>query len=83
MEQIAEQLMHDANKGFINKNDLLIACLETMTENQIYKMAIKNDFIITEDDSAITNPSNLDDDTDDTQSIQEKIIDAVLARHGD
>jgi|DEB0MinimDraft_6_1074348.scaffolds.fasta_scaffold17481_4 hypothetical protein len=80
MEQIAEQLMYDANKGFINKNDLLLACLETMTENQIYKMAIKNDFIITEDDSAITNPSQIDDDT---QSIQEKIIDAVLARHGD
>lgn len=80
MEQIAEQLMYDANKGFINKNDLLVACLETMTENQIYKMAIKNDFIITEDDSAITNPCNLDDDT---QSAQERIIDAVLARHGD
>jgi len=80
MEQIAEQLMYDANKGFINKNDLLLACLETMTENKIYKMAIKNDFIITEDDSAITNPSQIDDDT---QSIQEKIIDAVLARHGD
>jgi len=80
MEQIAEQLIYDANKGFINKNDLLLACLETMTENQIYKMAIKNDFIITEDDSAITNPSQIDDDT---QSIQEKIIDAVLARHGD
>jgi len=78
MEQLAEQLLDDANKRFIDKNELLEACLEIMTEDQLYEMAIKNEFIKTEVD---------DDDyiviERDEQTTPEKIIDAVLARYGE
>lgn len=78
MEKLAEQLLEDAQKRFINKDDLLEACLETMTEDQLYEMAIKNEFIKTkiEDDDYIVVER-------DEQTTPEKIIDAVLARYGE
>ena len=78
MEQLAEQLLEDAQKRFINKDDLLEACLETMTEDQLYEMAIKNEFIKTkiEDDDYVVVER-------DEQTTPEKIIDAVLARYGE
>jgi len=77
MEQLAEQLLDDANKRFIQKDDLLVACLETMTEDQLYEMAIKHGYIKTEvepDDYITPDPD---------MSTPEKIIDAVLARYGE
>ena len=78
MEKLAEQLLEDAQKRFISKDDLLEACLETMTEDQLYEMAIKNEFIKTkiEDDDYIVVER-------DEQTTPEKIIDAVLARYGE
>jgi hypothetical protein len=78
MEKLAEQLLEDAQKRFINKDDLLEACLETMTEDQLYDMAIKNEFIKTkiEDDDYIVVER-------DEMTTPEKIIDAVLARYGE
>jgi hypothetical protein len=78
MEKLAEQLLEDAQKRFINKDDLLEACLETMTEDQLYEMAIKNEFIKTkiEDDDYIVVER-------DEMTTPEKIIDAVLARYGE
>jgi ribonucleotide monophosphatase NagD (HAD superfamily) len=78
MEQLAEQLLDDANKRFIDKNELLEACLEIMTEDQLYEMAIKHGFIKTEveDDDYIVVER-------DEQTTPEKIIDAVLARYGE
>jgi len=81
MSPLAEQLLHDARKKFIDKDDLLIACLKNMTEDQLYEMAIEYGFIVTEDEDAIPHIDNLDDD--DSRTVQDKIIDAVLARHGE
>ena len=78
MEKLAEQLLEDAQKRFIQKDDLLIACLETMTEDQLYEMAIKNEFIKTkveEDDYVL--------ERNEEMTTPEKIIDAVLARYGE
>jgi len=79
MSPLAEQLLHDARKKFIDKDDLLIACLKNMTEDQLYEMAIDYGFIVTEDEDAIPHIDNLDDDY--SRTVQDKIIDAVLARH--
>jgi len=81
MSPLAEQLLHDARKKFIDKDDLLIACLKNMTQDQLYEMAIEYGFIVTEDEDAIPHIDNLDDD--DSRTVQDKIIDAVLARHGE
>jgi len=79
MEQLAKQLLEDARNRFIQKDDLLEACLEVMTEDQLYEMAIANDFIKTkvEDDDYLVV------DRDSEQTTPEKIIDAVLARYGE
>jgi len=81
MSPLAEQLLHDARKKFIDKDDLLIACLKNMSEDQLYEMAIDYGFIVTEDEDAIPHIDNFDDD--DSRTVQDKIIDAVLARHGE
>lgn len=77
MEKLAQQLLEDAKNRYIHKDDLLIACLETMTEDQLYEMSINNEFIKTSvesDDYVTPHPD---------QSTPEKIIDAVLARYGE
>jgi hypothetical protein len=78
MEDLAKQLLEDAQRRFIDRDELLEACLEVMTEDQLYEMAIKNDFIKTKID---------DDDyivvERDEMTTPEKIIDAVLARYGE
>ena len=76
MEKLAEQLLADANKRFIDKNELLNACLESMTEDQLFEMAIKYEFIRANesDDPMVVNPD---------QSTPERIIEAVLARYGE
>jgi hypothetical protein len=77
MEKLAEQLLADANKRFIDKNELLNACLESMTEDQLFEMAISYDYIKTKSepgDHPVINPD---------QSTPERIIDAVLARYGE
>ena len=77
MEKLAQQLLEDANKRFIDKNELIFACLSIMTEDQLYEMSIKHKFIQTEsdpDDFVRVHPD---------QSTPEKIIDAVLSRYGE
>ena len=76
MEALAKQLFEDANKKFIAKHELLEACLETMTEDQLFEMAIKYEFIRADesDDPMVVNPD---------QSTPERIIEAVLARYGE
>lgn len=74
MEKLAQQLLEDANKRYIDKDELLQACLESMTEDQLYEMAITHDYISTQEDIAVVNPD---------QSTPERIIDAVLARYGE
>ena len=74
MEKLAQQLLEDANKRYIDKDELLHACLESMTEDQLYEMAITHDYISTQEDIAVVNPD---------QSTPERIIDAVLARYGE
>tara|TARA_A100001015_G_scaffold303802_1_gene394043 strand:+ start:7865 stop:8092 length:228 start_codon:yes stop_codon:yes gene_type:complete len=71
---LARQLFEDADRQIINKNDLLKACLRNMSEDQLYEMAIECGFIITEEPI---------EKIDMISSPQERIIDAVLARHGD
>ncbi len=78
MEKLAKQLFEDCNKKFIDKNELLQACLESMTEDQLYEMAIRYDYIKTKEEpgdyASVVNPD---------QSTPERIIDAVLARYGE
>jgi hypothetical protein len=76
MEALGKQLLEDANKRFIVKGELLEACLETMTEDQLFEMAIKYEFIRADesDDPMVVNPD---------QSTPERIIEAVLARYGE
>jgi hypothetical protein len=76
MEKLAEQLLADANKRFIDKNELLRACLSTLTADQLYEMAIRHGFLLTKEDVSA-------ELLDRSKSSQEKIIDAVLARHGE
>jgi hypothetical protein len=71
---LANQLFEDAEKHIINKDDLLKACLTNMSEDQLYEIAIEYGFIITEEPI---------EKVDMASSPQERIIDAVLARHGD
>tara|TARA_B110000858_G_scaffold103065_1_gene118198 strand:- start:1506 stop:1736 length:231 start_codon:yes stop_codon:yes gene_type:complete len=76
MEALAKQLFEDADKRFIDKTELILACLSTMTEDQLYEMAIKYEFIRANesDDPMVVNPD---------QSTPERIIEAVLARYGE
>jgi|TARA_B110000240_G_C13490439_1_gene449348 hypothetical protein len=76
MEKLSEQLLKDANNRFIDKNELLEACLSTLTADQLYEMAIENGFLLTKEDVSA-------ELLDQSKSSQEKIIDAVLARHGE
>jgi|TARA_B110000977_G_scaffold70013_1_gene95083 hypothetical protein len=73
MLKIANQLFEDAERedGF-NKAELLEACLSAMTEDQIYRMAINEGFVAVDH-------KGIDYD----KSTPERIIDAVLARHGE
>ena len=49
MLKIAKQLMEDAESGSdFTKEELLSACLNVMTEDQIYRMAISESFVETE-----------------------------------
>ena len=73
-KNLSNQLFEDANRRVISKDDLLRACLRTMSEDQLYEMAIECGFIITEEPI---------EKIDMISSPQERIIDAVLARHGD
>tara|TARA_B110000977_G_scaffold167808_1_gene216631 strand:+ start:696 stop:917 length:222 start_codon:yes stop_codon:yes gene_type:complete len=73
MLKIAKQLMEDAESGSdFTKEELLSACLNVMTEDQIYRMAISESFVETQS-------NQIDYD----KSAPERIIDAVLARHGE
>lgn len=76
MSKIAEQLLEDANKRVISKDELLEACINAMSEDQLYEMAIENHFIETGEDVEYADV-NLE------TSPQERIIEAVLARHGE
>jgi|TARA_B110000977_G_scaffold107185_1_gene139608 hypothetical protein len=76
MEKLSEQLLKDANNRFIDKNELLEACLSTLTADQLYEMAIQHGFLLTKEDVSA-------ELLDQSKSSQEKIIDAVLARHGE
>lgn len=78
MEKLGKQLLEDANKRFISKTELLEACLESMTEDQLFEMAIRYEYISTSEDPddypTVVNPD---------QSTPERIVDAVLARYGE
>ena len=76
MEKLSEQLLRDAKNRFIDKNELLEACLSTLTADQLYEMAIQHGFLLTKEDVST-------ELLDQSKSSQEKIIDAVLARHGE
>tara|TARA_B110000503_G_scaffold11471_1_gene15567 strand:- start:1633 stop:1863 length:231 start_codon:yes stop_codon:yes gene_type:complete len=76
MEKLSEQLLKDANNRFIDKNELLEACLSTLTADQLYEMSIQHGFLLTKEDVSA-------ELLDQSKSSQEKIIDAVLARHGE
>jgi hypothetical protein len=76
MENLGKQLLQDSQRRFIGKDELLEACLETMTDEQLYEMSIKYGFILTERDVG-------ESELDMSSATQEKIIDKVLARHGD
>jgi len=76
MEKLSEQLLRDAKNRFIDKNELLEACLSTLTADQLYEMAIQYGFLLTKEDVRA-------ELLDQSKSSQEKIIDAVLARHGE
>ena len=76
MEKLSEQLLRDAKNRFIDKNELLEACLSTLTADQLYEMAIQHGFLLTKEDVSA-------EVLDQSKSSQEKIIDAVLARHGE
>jgi len=78
MEKLGKQLLEDANKRFISKTELLEACLESMTEDQLFEMAIKYDYISTSEDHE-DYPTAVNPD----QSTPERIVDAVLARYGE
>jgi hypothetical protein len=74
MLKIAKQLLEDAETNAeFNKSDLLKACLRAMTEDQIYKMAIAERFVDVSEYKGI----------DYEKSATDRIIDAVLARHGE
>lgn len=45
MEKLSEQLLRDAKNRFIDKNELLEACLSTLTADQLYEMAIQHGFL--------------------------------------
>ena len=77
MEKLAKQLLEDANKRFISKTELLEACLEAMTEDQLFEMAIRHDYISTSEEPGYPDAVNPD------QSTPERIVDAVLARYGE
>tara|TARA_X000000950_G_scaffold101634_2_gene128348 strand:- start:14477 stop:14704 length:228 start_codon:yes stop_codon:yes gene_type:complete len=73
-KNLSNQLFEDANRRVISKDDLLRACLRTMSEDQLYEMSIEYGFIVTDEPA---------ERVDMNASPQERIIDAVLARHGD
>ena len=79
MEKLSEQLLRDAKNRFIDKNELLEACLSTLNADQLYEMAIQHGFLLTKEDVEDDSAELLDQ----SKSSQEKIIDAVLARHGE
>lgn len=77
MSDIKKQLLEDANKRIISKDQLLEACLSKLSNDDAYDMAIEYGFILTKDDDDI----KIVEDRHLTP--QERIIEAVLARHGE
>lgn len=78
MEPLAEQLLQDVRKRYIDRDSLLEACLKNMTRDQLYEMAINYGFIVAEDEDVAYEPKE-----NNHMTVQDKIIEAVLARHGE
>ena len=83
MSNIAKQLMADARRGIINKDDLLEACLnrlESLSPEDLYKLALDEGFIgmqqvEVEEVIEEREMKNLD--------ATQRIIEKVLSRHGE
>lgn len=48
--EITNKLLEMVDEGSINKNDLIIACLKWMSEDDVREMAEANEFIMDEDE---------------------------------
>lgn len=48
--EITNKLLEMVDEGLINKNDLIVACLKWMSEDDVREMAEANEFIMDEDE---------------------------------
>lgn len=76
-EGIGDALMEDVLKGRIRKTELIHACFKHMSEEQIFNMAVKEGFIVPDDEDLKDDKIYYDDLTP-----QDRIIEKILARHG-
>jgi|TARA_R110002153_G_scaffold36148_2_gene107180 hypothetical protein len=76
-EGVEEQLMEDVRKGRLRKTQLIEACFQYMTDDQIFRMAIDEGFL-----SAIPDDEREDRIHYGDLSAGEKIIEKILQRHG-
>ena len=66
--KFTNQILDDIENGFLDKDEVLRACLEYMNEDDVYDMAIRNDFIV--DDKDIYD----DFDNEDELSFEQRIL---------
>lgn len=67
--KITNQLLDDIENGLLNAEDVLLACLKYMSEDDVVDMAKRNEFIVDDNDV-------YDDyyDNEDDMSYEERII---------
>lgn len=77
VEGIENQLMEDVRSGRVRKTQLIEACLQYMTDDQIFEMSINEGFISPDQDDVREDRIHFGD-----LSAGERIIEKILQRHG-
>lgn len=68
--KFTNQILDDIDNGLLNVEDVLMACLKYMSDDQVRDMALRNDFTFEED--TYTNYQDYDDDEE--LSYEDRII---------
>ena len=69
--KFTNQILDDIENGLLNAEDVLLACLRYMSEDQVRDMALRNDLIIEDEDFY---DGDYSDDDDEDLSYEDRII---------
>jgi hypothetical protein len=68
--KFTNQILDDIANGFLDEEEVLRACLRYMSEDEVYDMAVRNDFIIEDKDVY----DDFEDDNEDDLSYEQRIL---------